>query len=53
VALSKIAGVEKVSVDNNKKTASLTLKENTTISKEAVVKALEGTRYKVTSFEKL
>jgi hypothetical protein len=45
--------VEKVTVDNEKKTATLTLKIGATISEETVAAAFRGTRYKATSFDKM
>ena len=38
-------------MDNDKKTATLTLKEGAKISEETVAAAFQGTRYKATSFE--
>ena len=49
--MSKLEGVKKVSVDVRNKKATVTLDGKTSLSKEAVAKALGGTRYKVTSFE--
>jgi hypothetical protein len=47
-----VKGVKEVSIDTVKKIATITLKENASITKEMVVAALSKTRYKVTSFEK-
>jgi copper chaperone CopZ len=50
--LSKISGVQKVSVNLDKKMATVTLKEKASLSKEKVVAVLKNTKFKVTSFEK-
>ena len=55
--MSKLEGVKQVTVDVDKKNATVTLEDKASLSKEAVVKALNGSknnfrgRYKVTSFE--
>ena len=49
--MSKLEGVKLVEVDVRNNKATVTLDDKASLSKEAVVKALNGTRYKVTSFE--
>ena len=49
--LSNLTGVEGVVVDRKNQVATLTLKEQASISKETVISALSQTKFKVTSFE--
>ena len=43
--------MDRVTVDQDKKIATITCKEKATVSKEAVTKAFDGSKFKVTSFE--
>jgi copper chaperone CopZ len=51
--LSKLEGVKQVNVDVRNKRAMVTLADKASLSEEAVVKVLSGTRYKVTSFDSM
>lgn len=48
--MSKIDGVEKVTIDSKAKTATVKMKKGV-LTKEAVATAFEGSRYKMAAFK--
>lgn len=48
--MSKLSSVKDITIDRKTNTAKVTLKKDTSLSKDDVVKALSKTRYKVTSY---
>jgi len=50
-ALERLPGVKKVDVSQENQSATITLAKEAELSREAVAKALEGTEFKITSFE--
>ncbi len=49
--VSSLDGVEKAEVDFDSKTVTITMKAGKTLTKEALDKAFEGSKFSVSSFE--
>jgi copper chaperone CopZ len=49
--VSGLDGVDKAEVDFESKTVTITMKEGKTLTKEALDKAFEGSKFSVTKFE--
>lgn len=49
--MSSLDGVEKAEVDFDSKTVTITMKEGKSLTKEALDKAFEGSKFSVSKFE--